>query len=319
MIDKENIFNYATKELSQDAFLRWLFENWDSKHKDVKAASLNMIKDFLDLPEQESINISYLYTKSQEFKIDILVFLEVNQTKHLIAIEDKTYSFEHSDQLERYKAYLEKYYSDHIIHCVFYKTSTMLDPEISFIKSKKWKIYDIDSINSLFDTIDVEIKHYLLKNYRSYINELNTYFMGELPSDIKTWNLKHWQNYAINHTIQIPLDIDTMMSSYRNQYYMFAYNFKDYWDKGPYLEFRSREVMQGNFSMKILMYGLDEQLINDHINKWKENIKTSNLFKVQNHKKQIGTSILKENINNINDLEKVVVKYIQEFSRIMKI
>ena len=25
----KNLFNYATKELSQDAFLMWLFENYD--------------------------------------------------------------------------------------------------------------------------------------------------------------------------------------------------------------------------------------------------------------------------------------------------
>ena len=25
----ENLFDYATKELSQDAFLRWLFESWN--------------------------------------------------------------------------------------------------------------------------------------------------------------------------------------------------------------------------------------------------------------------------------------------------
>ena len=25
----KNLFDYATKELSQDAFLRWLFENYD--------------------------------------------------------------------------------------------------------------------------------------------------------------------------------------------------------------------------------------------------------------------------------------------------
>ena len=27
----KNLFDYATKELSQDAFLRWLFENYNCK------------------------------------------------------------------------------------------------------------------------------------------------------------------------------------------------------------------------------------------------------------------------------------------------
>ena len=29
---KNNLFDYATKELSQDAFLRWFFENYDDPH-----------------------------------------------------------------------------------------------------------------------------------------------------------------------------------------------------------------------------------------------------------------------------------------------
>ena len=31
----KNLFDYATKELSQDAFLRWLFENHDCENEEV--------------------------------------------------------------------------------------------------------------------------------------------------------------------------------------------------------------------------------------------------------------------------------------------
>ena len=49
-MDKTNIFAFATKELSQDAFLCWLLENHDSDFPDVQEASLLLIKHFLNIP-----------------------------------------------------------------------------------------------------------------------------------------------------------------------------------------------------------------------------------------------------------------------------
>ena len=43
----KNLFDYATKELSQDAFLRWLFENYNCEDKDVCDASRELIMNFL--------------------------------------------------------------------------------------------------------------------------------------------------------------------------------------------------------------------------------------------------------------------------------
>ena len=31
----KNLFDFATKELSHDAFLRWLFENWQEPECDI--------------------------------------------------------------------------------------------------------------------------------------------------------------------------------------------------------------------------------------------------------------------------------------------
>ena len=39
----KNIFDYATRELSQDAFLRWLFENFDDTELKYAAGDLNSL------------------------------------------------------------------------------------------------------------------------------------------------------------------------------------------------------------------------------------------------------------------------------------
>lgn len=317
MKKKENIFNYATKELTQDAFLRWLLENYDSDNEDVKYVSRAIIAAFLDMQNIEAIEIEKIETIAQERKLDILVLISANQVKYLIAIEDKTDSSEHGNQLDNYKKHLQMKYADYQQHHIFYKTSPMTDLEISYISSKGWNVFDIDRIYSIFSIFNIEIKHYLLASYIHHIKSLHTLYRGDLPTDITEWSIKQWQNYAIRQSIKLPNDMDTMIGNYRNQYFMFAYNFKNQWKQGPYLEFRSRDVAYENFSMRILIYGLDKDIVDANIERWKEQIKRSKLYKVQNHKKQIGTSFIKEIIKNTADLEEVVTKYIDEFYSLM--
>ena len=42
----KNLFDYATKELSQDAFLRWLFENYNCENESVKNAFRKLFDSF---------------------------------------------------------------------------------------------------------------------------------------------------------------------------------------------------------------------------------------------------------------------------------
>ncbi len=39
----KNLFNYATKELSQDAFLRWLFENYKCDVEGVRKLQIRFV------------------------------------------------------------------------------------------------------------------------------------------------------------------------------------------------------------------------------------------------------------------------------------
>ena len=44
----KNLFDYATKELSQDAFLRWLFENYNCENESVKNACRKLFDSFTE-------------------------------------------------------------------------------------------------------------------------------------------------------------------------------------------------------------------------------------------------------------------------------
>lgn len=318
MVKKDNIFQYATKELTQDAFLRWLLENHNSDYEDVRYMSNHLIGSIIGQASNQSLNIEYVETRSQERKIDILAFMKINQEKYLIAIEDKTDSHEHDGQLDTYRNYLESKYSNYKKYYIFYKTTPVFDDEISFIMSRGWLVYDINHINKLFNDSKIIIKHYLLKSYIEHIKSLHRSFVGDLPIDIREWNIKHWQNYSLKKNISLPDDVECKIGNYRNQYIMFSYNYKNQWENLPYIEFTSRDVSNNRFNMKVLTYHIDEELVKEKRNIWQDKISMSTLYKKQNLKKQIGKSIIREDIKTYDDLEKAVIKYIDEFSKMMR-
>ena len=96
---KNNLFSFATSELSQDAFICWCL-NWinypnENLYPMAKDIFSNLLKEEKDL-ENEEIEI-----KRQVKKIDVLVLLK--KSKKAYIIEDKTYTSEHSDQINKYK------------------------------------------------------------------------------------------------------------------------------------------------------------------------------------------------------------------------
>ena len=93
----KNLFNYAKKELSQDAFICWLFESWEDS--DLKEVVLDLLRKFgIKASEQEICQIKAFM---QIERIDISIVVRTTGTLYFLFIEDKTDSNEH-DQLELY-------------------------------------------------------------------------------------------------------------------------------------------------------------------------------------------------------------------------
>ena len=124
---ENNLFSFATKELSQDAFLCWL-ANWHNYDSPLKSLSEDFLKMILSRSGAADIDISNISVLRQYNHIDVL--LVVNK-RIAIVIEDKTYSSEHGDQISRYAKNVintpiadgnNTYKIDKVI-CVYYKTA----------------------------------------------------------------------------------------------------------------------------------------------------------------------------------------------------
>ena len=106
---KNNLFTYATKELSQDAFLCWLasYALEDAEPDDaLRSCAREMLELFV--PELKGRPFTLQDVERQAGHIDVLLTAELAGTTYKIIVEDKTYTREHSKQLMRYKEEIQK-------------------------------------------------------------------------------------------------------------------------------------------------------------------------------------------------------------------
>ena len=115
---KNNLFSFATSELSQDAFICWCL-NWiNYPNEELYPMAKDIFSNLLEEKDLENEKIEIL---RQYKKIDVLVILK--NSKKAYIIEDKTNTFE-SNQITRYKEELEKdpKIKENTIKTVYFKT-----------------------------------------------------------------------------------------------------------------------------------------------------------------------------------------------------
>ena len=121
---KPNIFDIATKELSQDGFFTWLLQWADPKNSQYNQPLNETAKDFVRLLLKESSDFQIQEVKTQNQWKNIDICAEING-KYFIFIEDKTNAGEHSGQLDRYKKKSEEWFKGNKYEkfiCIYLKT-----------------------------------------------------------------------------------------------------------------------------------------------------------------------------------------------------
>lgn len=175
-----NIFDYATSELSQDAFLAWLFrwaedsnkENDGPLHECAKGALKLFFKDIDITSEINSVQVI-----SQYEHIDLWV--TINDRYHII-IEDKTNTSMHDNQLARYKAAAKKWYEsiggtefETNFSLVYYKTGYVSEEEKSEVKKQQYNVVTKQEILPILKKCE---SHSIINDY---IKHLKAQFTDE--------------------------------------------------------------------------------------------------------------------------------------------
>ena len=174
-MERNNMFKYATKELSQDAFICWLVNYINTDEEEYKGVA----KDFIELIAEKIGNVKFKeYIKSNDYKVEIKhqyknidILLKIN--KFYIIIEDKIKTIEHDDQINKYTYSLLnggiKEVGDFNIFTCYYKIYDEYKSKYKFVNAI---ITRKDMINLLEKTKN---RNLIMEDYYKYLKEIEEY------------------------------------------------------------------------------------------------------------------------------------------------
>ncbi|GHV89757.1 hypothetical protein AGMMS50268_02600 [Spirochaetia bacterium] len=193
---RPNLFEIATKELSQDGFFTWLLQWADPEHRALDTALHECATAFVKMLIQRqlsvNINISKVRAGRQWENIDI--WAEVNDA-YLIVIEDKTFTGEQSNQLETYKKTAdgwceEKNYKPVYIYL---KTGSESLSSLNTVKEKGYAVVDRAELLALFTRFAVTNDIFV-----DFIERLRRMEKAEQAFEttlIKDWDFDCWTGF----------------------------------------------------------------------------------------------------------------------------
>ena len=195
-MERNNIFDFATSELSQDAFICWCLNWLNYKSSELRALAVDLLKEF---GEEDVSDNQEILIKRQFKKIDILVVLK--GLNRVYIIEDKVHSSESKDQIGGYKGKIEykldKDEKENLgidenreVRTVYFKTGFHFSPDKNvkankIITGKMFKeiLEKYRNKNEILDSY----YEYLVRKLNDYKN-MENYLEYELIPD-ERWNI----------------------------------------------------------------------------------------------------------------------------------
>ena len=206
-MERNNIFNFATSELSQDAFICWLcnwvnFDDNDLSEDEKKLKELAI--DFIEKMSGEKLGDRKVNIKRQYQKIDILLEIQ-NKTEFItkeneknpvidiyVIIEDKVGTSLHSDQQKTYRNLIfEKNKEDNgnkaEIKVVYYKIydednmERLKENGIDIIFERKDMLALLEKYKNSFNNI-------LVEDYYNYLNNIEKDVNSYIDKKLEDWN-----------------------------------------------------------------------------------------------------------------------------------
>ncbi len=198
-----NLFNYATSELSQDAFISWLLAwgktEYRSTDENLNECSVKLIQKLIakQFPEN-NITISCVEVKTQHKNIDILCIVN---NEFAILIEDKVDTKEHSNQLSRYMNIVKSDYPNLNLVPIYFKTQEQSNyHDIDKAGYKVFSRKDFLDILNLYDGDNA-----IFRDYRQYLQSIHESINSYKTLPISKWNWHSWKGFYLE--LQQHLDI----------------------------------------------------------------------------------------------------------------
>lgn len=193
---KPNLFALATKELSQDAFIAWLLQWADPRcgdhNSELQAVAESFLRELIALQSEVPDSIDRVEVGRQWENID--VWAQVNNS-HLVIIEDKVGTGQHSDQLSRYRATGERWCQDRgcQLVCVYIKTHSDSGLNLENVGRQGFAVLNR---KRLLDILNVhEVRSDIYTDFRDRLRELEKLESSFDKKVIADWNGDDWKGF----------------------------------------------------------------------------------------------------------------------------
>lgn len=186
-----NIFSFATSELSQDAMLSWLL-SWahpdnQQNDADLHAVALSFVRLLTGMNELE---VSSINVGRQLDHID--VWAEINDNVFL-AVEDKTGTTIHDEQLKRYKNSVEKKYPNRIKCFAYVKTGNEPKSILQQVGDAGYRVILRKNILDCLKTYSGN--NIVLCNYRDHLQKNEDATMSFSKKTVSEWSWSAWEGF----------------------------------------------------------------------------------------------------------------------------
>lgn len=198
---KPNIFNYATSELSQDAFLAWLIQWADFEHTKIDSYLNTCAVSFVQklLGKESNFSISNVKVGRQWNNIDVWALIN---NKYFLVIEDKKSTKEHSNQLIRYAELSKKHYKNTNIEIVLVYFKMQEQSNFNVVKNSGFKVYNRNDmlfiLNNYFSLVPKLKQNNILIDYYENLQELNNKINSYTSLPLNKWEYYSWQGFYSN-------------------------------------------------------------------------------------------------------------------------
>lgn len=266
----KNLFDYAPKELTQDGFLMWIFENYDDPElRDLsRDLILFLTEDENGKPSVDIFDPEFRRLKawSQVNRMDVgcdFFFMESDsRSRRYLVIEDKTTSNEHN-QLNRYNKTIAKW--DSRPGCqgraikVYYKTNPIGKEEAERVISAGWRLIPLDRIVDFWQKY-LSHPNLIVRFYAEHIigiGDSSRAISKPEKNDVVAW-LSYFEKVVVPAVKEAcPAAIIQCNNTRYGYAYLNIYPQGQDRSKMPYLEIRSRDLLGDVFEARILKYGQD--------------------------------------------------------------
>lgn len=210
-----NIFSYATKELSQDAFICYLVACASEATGTLKECGKAFVRALFragasggtkDIPVLDSngnllapyngpCEVSDVCTPVRQYgkeKIDVYFQAKVDGQMGSFNIEDKVDTEAHSNQLKRSLDYvINDDQKENLIKPVYFKTGYVFDDERDAVKKDKYSVFEAEDLKKFLNCHPNAIREdQILRQYVEYLNDK----IEARAEALANWNLN--QDYV---------------------------------------------------------------------------------------------------------------------------